>query len=202
MIYADVTREFDDYAAVDGFEPQAPTELISSYEPPERKCVEYAFNQTVFPLDDGKTLIRILQPLVLRIFAPNLEFEVKDWGIKMKIGEAANLPRQISRQFLSLFSKAERDQLDASEKVVWLRILDQTDYHQFIIDRSSPHYMEGTLLRKEPFYEVEWHDGSKERISSYVAASLEILEIGDRFSAYIKTGVDKQSLSIEKLTFL
>jgi hypothetical protein len=130
-----------------------------------------------------------------------MEFAVQDWGITMPCDQVHDLPRQIGRRFLSLFSKADSQTLSPTERADWLRILDQVDYSQFSFDRSAPHYTEGKLIGKNP-YRVEWHDSSKERLSATVGAALYLLDPGDTFSAFVKGGSGHSTLSIERVTLI
>jgi hypothetical protein len=108
----------------------------------------------------------------------------------------------MTRKFVELFSKSEARCLSDAETRTWVRILDQVDYASFCIERAAPHYVEGTLLRKQPVWRVEWHDGEKTKITPAVAVPLRILNDGDQFGAFVKLGRDNEVKSIERVTIL
>ena len=161
----------------------------------------YRFNQRLFPLDDGRTLLRLKSPLTLLLDKRTMKFEVQDWGVEMDTAHAQDLPRQIARRFLTLFGKADSQSLTEPEKLQWLRICDQVDVAQFNADRSAPHYTEGTLKKKYPLT-VEWHDGVRELLVNRLAANFHPLEEGDNFSAFVKMGKGNETVNIERLSII
>jgi hypothetical protein len=128
---------------------------------------------------------------------------VTEWGVNLPVTEVADLPNRLARQFLTLFSKADRNSLDHEESDQWLRIVDQVDYRRFCIDRAAPQYVEGTVETKQPnFVRVRWYDAMPENIEFPVASALNVLKKGDEFGAYVKLGLDNKAMSIERLTLL
>lgn len=189
------------FAASDqsGFTPTKPR--IVAIEQSTKSTHSYRFSQQLFPLDDGRTLLRLHQPLTLTLDRRTMRFEVKDWGVQMDSAQAHELPRQIARRFLTLFGKADSQSLTETEKGQWLRICDQVDVAQFSVDRSAPHYTEGTLKKKNPLT-VEWHDGSIERLPPRLASIFHPLDPGDYFSAFVKMGKDNATLNLERVSIL
>ena len=166
-----------------------------------RTTYSYRFNQRLFPLDDGRTLLRLHYPLTLQLDKRTMQFEVQDWGIQMDTAQAHDLPRQIARRFLTFFGKADAQSLTEPEKLQWLRICDQVDVAHFNSDRSAPHYTEGTLRKKNPLT-VEWHDGVREQLANRLAANFHPLEEGDNFSAFVKMGKGNETLNVERVSIL
>jgi hypothetical protein len=161
----------------------------------------YRFPQLFFPLDDGRTLLRLKQPLSLLLNKRTMAFEVKDWGIHMDTARAHELPQKIARRFLALFGKADAQVLTREEKLQWLRICDQVDVEQFNVERSAPHYTEGKVKHKTPLT-VEWHDGMTEQLHGRLAANFHPLESGDNFSAFVKMGKGNVTLNLERVSIL
>jgi len=161
----------------------------------------YDFPQQLIPLDGGKTLLRLRAPLRLAVDRITLEFDVENWGIRMRCDDVHELPRQIARRFLHLFSRADARVLSNQEQADWLKILDQVDYTQFSVERAAPHYVEGTLLKKRPLT-VEWHDGVVEHLPASHSPVFFPLDEGDRFSAFAKLGKDNEVYSIERLALI
>jgi hypothetical protein len=174
---------------------------VVAVEKAPKEIHTYRFPQMFFPLDDGRTLLRLNQSLSLSLDKRSMVFEVKDWGIHMEAGRAHELPTQIARRFLTLFGKADSQTLTPEEKIQWLKICDQVDVAQFNVDRSAPHYMEGKVKRKQPLT-VEWHDGTSEHLPDRLAANFHPLEAGDTFSAFVKLGKGNTALAIERLSIL
>jgi hypothetical protein len=189
------------YAYIEGLNPQLPNQLRASKEPSREKRVGYVFPQTLFPLDGGKTLLRLRSAPVLQVSNKSLEFEVEGWGIRMKCGEVYDLPRQIARRFLYLFGRSEQQVLSEEERLQWIGILDRIDSNQFSFDRSAPRYNEGVLMQRDPIL-IEWSDGKTEKINAIVGTALLPLEPGDLFSAYLKLGRDNKTLDIERVTLI
>lgn len=89
-----------------------------------------------------------------------------------------------------------------AERAAWILILDQVDYASFCTERAAPHYVEGTLLRKQPVWRIEWHDGETVNIPPGAASALRVLNDGDRFGAFIKLGRDNEVKAIERVVVL
>lgn len=174
---------------------------IVAVEQAPKTTHSYRFNQRLFPLDDGRTLLRLHYPLTLLLDKRTMQFEVQDWGVQMDTAQAHDLPRQIARRFLTFFGKANSQSLTEQEKMQWLRICDQVDVAHFNADRSAPHYTEGTLKKKNPLM-VEWHDGVRENLANRLAANFHPLEEGDNFSAFVKMGKGNETLNIERVSIL
>jgi len=162
----------------------------------------FAFEQTLIPLEGGRQILKLRRPLSLRLDGETMRFAVEDWGIELECTQLPFLPRALARRFLALFSAAEGTQMNAADEAAWLRITDYVDFQQFTIDRSAPRYMEGTLRSNASVVIVEWHDGSRETIDWGVARALSELDLGERFSAFVRLGKDDKALAIERVSLL
>ena len=189
------------FAASDRLDAPPPAQIVANAPPEPRLEQEFRFSQQIIPLDDGRTLLRLRDTPKLRVNTRTMEFDVEDWGIHMSCDKVEDLPRQIARRFLTLFSKADQDMIDSEERLEWLRILDKVDYTQFSIERSAPHYVEGTLLKKHPFT-VEWNDGATEVLPPALASVFYPLDPGDSFSAFVKMGKDNHAIGIERVCLI
>jgi hypothetical protein len=186
---------------VDGVNPPIPSQIVAEAQPVPKFLKTYRFLQQLIPLDGGKTLLRLRKPMQLTLDQKTLQFDVEHWGIRMHCDDVADLPRQVARRFLQFFSKADARALSEQEMSEWLQILDQVDYTQFCVERSAPHYAEGTLVKKYPLT-VEWHDGTTEHLPPAHAAVFYPLDQGDRFSAFVKLGKDNEVISIERVSLI
>jgi hypothetical protein len=188
------------FAESDSLEMRRPANIVAQQETAIRNARNFRFPQKLIPLDD-RNLLRLRKAPVVTVDTRTMEFDVQNWGIKMPCSEVHELPRQIGRRFLMLFSKGDSQNLSAEERLQWLQVLDQVDYPRFSFDRSAPQYTEGKLVRKNP-YKVEWHDGSIEVLPAALGAVLHLLDSGDTFSAFIKAGADNRTLAIERVCLI
>ena len=179
-----------------------PRQLVAAQKPAEVSRPRFVYRRRILPLDGGKLLLRLWTDPEVEVDPQTLQCEVVNWGVRLPHDQIHDVDRQMARQFLDLFSKAEAQRLSESETETWLRILDQVDYASFCTERAAPHYVEGTLLRKQPVWRVEWHDGDKINIPAGPAAALRVLNDGDRFGAFVKLGLDNEVKSIERVVVL
>ncbi len=177
----------------------APQALVAKSEPRKQPKTVYRYQRRVLPLEGGRVLLRLNEAPRIALDPTSMECEVIGWDVKMPAHQAENLDQAMARRFLDLFSKSDAGTLDEREQQIWLSVLDQVDGRAFSIDRASPHYLEGTLVRRSPVCHVEWNDGHREKIDQHVAVALSSLNPGDSFGAYVKLGVENKILSIERL---
>lgn len=201
IAFTPTSADAPQFATSDRLDAKAPTHIVAKAEPKPSKAHIFRFPQQIIPLDGGHILLRLREAPIVTVDPRTMEFDVQDWGIHMRCDQVEDLPRQIARRFLTLFSKADRDQLGLSEQIEWLKILDKVDYTQFSVDRSAPHHVEGTLIGKNPL-RVEWHDGTNEQLSPSVASMFFPLDPGDTFSAYVKMGKENRTIGIERINIL
>lgn len=201
MIVADQAPQAERLEQIEGYQG-LPTELRARHEPRRDRKTAYRFAQRVIPLDSGSLLLRLRRPLTLAVNPATMHFEVEGWNIQLPVEEVPDVPRQIARRFIELFSKADARILSDAEETDWLRIVDEVDFTQFSIDRSAPHYVEGTLLRHTPVCRVEWHDGEVTNLAPEVAMALHWMEPDQRFGAFAKLGKDNVIKSLERVTLV
>jgi hypothetical protein len=188
-------------AYVDGLNPPVPTQLAAAKAPSADRRISYTLPQKLFPVDGGKTLLRLRSSPILAVDSKTLEFEIEGWGLRMRCADVHDVPRQIVRRFLYLFGRSEQRLLSNEERAAWIDILDRVDSNQFSFDRSAPHYQEGILLQRDPIV-VEWSDGKNEKLDADVGAALTPLDPGDTFSAYVKLGRSNKSVGIERVMLI
>lgn len=202
MIYAAPADALPLSAHVSEIRPAVPTQLRFEQKPAAVGRPTYTYRKSVLPLDGGKLLLRLWDSPQVQVDPHTLMCEVLEWGVNIPRAEIHDIDRRMARQFLDLFSKADAQRLTEAESATWMRILDQVDYASFCTERAAPHYVEGTLLRKQPVWRIEWHDGEKVNIPSAAAAALRVLNDGDRFGAFIKLGRDNEVKTIERVVVL
>jgi hypothetical protein len=162
----------------------------------------FEFEQTCFPLENGRMSLRLRKPLKLLIDLDSLQFEVEGWDVKMDCAQLPQLPREVARKFLQFLRGAEAETLSEQEQATWARMLDYADFKQFSIDRSPPRYMEGRLESNAQVTIVEWHDGNRETLDWKVARALSEVNIGERFSAFVKLGDGNKPIAMERISLL
>ncbi len=180
----------------------AEAEYSGRQAPSQDAFHQFAFDQAFLTLEGGQSQIRLRKPLMLQIDPTTLRFTVKDWGIEMDCSGLAQLPRELARKFLRLLSAAEVEGLTESEQADFVGICDYVDFREFSINRSAPRYMEGTLRSRGQTTSVEWHDGSQEVLDWSVARALSEVNLGERFSAFVRLGVEDKSLALERVSLL
>lgn len=163
---------------------------------------EFELEQKVFEIEGGQSHIRLTRPLRLRLNLDTFIVEVIDWEVSVAATKLVELPKLIVRRFLELFSAAEVNALTSEERRAYIAISDYVDFRQLTIERAPPRYLEGEILAVQPNVVVEWHDGSTERLKDSPAKALSDLIKGDKFSAWVKLGLDNQSLSLERVKLL
>jgi hypothetical protein len=131
-----------------------------------------------------------------------MRFTVEDWGIEMDYFNLPQLPREAARRFMRLLNDAENELLNECDRVAWLRISDYVDFQQFSIERSAPRYMEGTLRSNASVVIVEWHDGGRETLDWDVAQALSEVNLGERFSAFVKLDRNDKTMAMERVSLL
>jgi hypothetical protein len=126
------------YAPSERLDAPPPAQIVAQADPSPKRVQRFTFPQQIIPLDEGRTLLRLRQAPTLKVNTRTMEFEAEDWGITMPCDKVEDLPRQIARRFLTLFSKADQDAMEPQDRLEWLKLLDKVDYTQFSIDCSAP----------------------------------------------------------------
>ena len=202
MIFATAPSTPPDVELAESYTKQVPSRLIANVEPKWLKRQRYVYRRRVLPIEGGRVLLRLTQDPIVEVDPATRECEALGWDIKIPTDKVENLPREMARRFLDLFSKADAGRLTEADRLGWLNILDHVDFAAFSVDRAAPHYLEGTLERSEPVCVVEWHDGERQRIDREVARAFSALDVGDQFGAYVKLGKDNNVRSIERIVLL
>ena len=202
MIFATAPSTAPDVELAESYTKQIPSRLIANVEPNWLKRQQYVYRRRVLPIEGGRLLLRLAHDPIVEVDPATRECEALGWDIKIPTEKVENLPKEMARRFLDLFSKADAGRLTEADRSSWLNILDQVDFVGFSVDRAAPHYLEGTLERVEPVCIVEWHDGEPERIDREVARAFSALNVGDQFGAYVKLGKDNSVRSIERIVLL
>lgn len=191
------------YAEADSAYVQPASEVVATSKPDKGMRIGYKLDRELLSLEGGHLLVRLREPLVVEVDPATMTCGVFDWGVSLPVTQVADLPNRLARQFLNLFSKADRGVLSEQESNQWLKIIGQVDYRRFCIDRAAPQYVEGTVETKQPhFVRVRWYDESVEKIEFPAASALSVLKKGDEFGAYVKLGLGNKALSIERITIL
>lgn len=201
MIAADQSPQAQRLEPIEGYYA-LPTELRARHEPRSDRKTVYRLNQRIIPLDGGSLLLRLRRTLSLAVDPQTMTFDVEGWNIQLPVDQVADVPRYIARRFVELFSKADARILSVGDAQDWLRILEEVDFAQFSIDRSAPHYVEGTLLRHTPVCRVEWHDGEISNLEGEAAMALHWMEPNQRFGAFVRLGKGNVVKSIERVTLV
>lgn len=182
------------------------TEMVSAGTagnvPPEL-TPQAAFKQRVIELDSDGQSLRLWDDATLRLNLVCQEFEVEGWGIRMPMGEAASLPREMARQFLRLWSRAERGQLAGAEQRYWQHIVDHADYQAFCAERAPLLYTEGEVVgRTHEGTTVKWADGHTEILRGKPRRALDLVNAGELFSASAKCDRSGRTRQVENATVL
>ena len=110
--------------------------------------------------------------------------EVIGWGISVPLDKTDELPRQIGRRFLELYSKAVTGSLREEDRQ-WLKtVSEQMDYNSFAASRKLPRYREATLIRKEPVLLVQFLGDRNIKLDNNLTPKLTAIDSGERFSAW------------------
>ena len=105
-----------DAAVTTGF---SPTEVVSAditCKMPPALSPTATFKQHSISLDSTGQILRLRQDTQLHLNLETREFDVAGWGIRMPLSDVGNLPREMARQYLRLWSNSERNQLRGDER--------------------------------------------------------------------------------------
>lgn len=145
------------------------------------------FPQTVMPLGDGDKTLRFWSQPRMRYDSARAIVELQPWNIRVRMEDAGQIPREIVRTFLRLWTKAERQTLSEQEAPRWAEMLEQVDFQQFCIEHAPARYMQGILKAKtDNITTVLWQDGTEENVSGAPRAALDLVNEGEAFSAHVR----------------
>lgn len=176
---------------------------FATYRPvPETTCdIEVEYATTVFPLE-GERKLHVRKPLRFGYMDEAGTVEIIGWGLKVKFEDAIDLPVQIARRFLELFSRTQAgDNLGEQDEACFATICEQIDYRRFCAERDLPRYHEALLVRKNPPL-IRMLSEKNIRLSPAAAASLNLLKDGDYFGAYFTWDRQGEIQKIEHICFV
>ncbi len=158
---------------------------FASYSPVVGKEVELELEYAtrVFPLE-GDRKLHASKPLRFAYFTDaengTETVEIVGWNLEVDLGEASDLPRQIARRFLQLFSDSQSGTLSEHDEACFGAVCAQIDYRRFCAERDLPRYTEACLVRKTP--PLIRHLGSPNiRLAPEVGAKIELVDEGEYF---------------------
>ncbi len=165
----------------------APGQLPETLSVEQEFALQVDYSHTCFPVE-GNISVHVADPdkSPIRLGYSETEgtLEVIGWGMKLPLEKAQELPREIGRRFLELYSKAVTGCLRDEERK-WLRsISEQMDYHAFAASRKLPRYREATLIRKEPVLLVQFLEDRNVKLDISLASKLTAVNCGERFAAW------------------
>lgn len=205
MIYANAGSGPDAVDAAVTSGPK-PTEMVSADvagKLPPALTPQASFMQRVITLDSNGQSLRLWADTTLRLDLLHQEFEVEGWGLRMKMNEVVELPREMARQFLQLWSRSERGQLQEREKEYWKGIVERVDFQAFCNERTSYRYAEGELVeRTRDGARVKWADEREEILRGRPGRALDWVNPGEMFSASVKLDRTGRVHAMENCTVL
>ena len=164
----------------------------------------YELGQSIVSPDGGKTLIRFIDRPMLRLNFGRGMIEVEGWGVEVPISKSTEVPRELARKFLQLWSRSEKQILNPEDRASWEFIVDTVDFDSFTVDRVAPRYVEALYVRQNNQQRpvVKWQDGTLEEISKECSGSLAVLNPGEWFGGYAKFGTDGRTIHLERIFML
>jgi hypothetical protein len=163
---------------------------------------KYVFRHRRIALEGGRILLRLRRNPIVEVEPALALCRIINWELTIPILEIDQISRRMGRLFLELFSKSQLQQLTASEKAQWIKILDDVDFAAFSTDVAAPRYVEGKIQTKNPRVLVQWHDGEEEYIPPSVSATLDMLNSGENFGAFVRWGRDSKVETMERIIIL
>jgi hypothetical protein len=146
-----------------------------------------AYPQAAIPLNEQGQCLRLWDAPMLVLDLIHGGCEVEDWGVSVDLADVTAVPREMAREFLRLWVKAEKGVLNAEERNRWGRIVEKVDYQHFCMDRAPARYVEGELQERAHDHAiVRWHDGSTEHVRGAAYRSLALVDRGEIFSAMVR----------------
>lgn len=168
----------------------------------EREITLWPYPLRSISTDGGKTILRLIENPVVEVDHDSQVCKVLHWDVQLPLTNVAEISRVLARRFLELYSKAIDGRLSEQEEAQWLEVVRRVDYQAFCNDRAPARYVEGVIKSVGPKRAVEWYDGEVEELHSQVARTLNVLNVGDRFGAWVKWGRDNKTQQIEGLKIL
>ena len=180
----------------------------TTYEPKSKnvecystgEIASFTFAQKVFMLEKGVSL-EFHQPFKCRYTTTFIE--IPEIGLIISKNNVSNIDKEVSRQFIKLYSKAQSDSLSDKEKIFWMNLVDSIDYRKLSQKYSRPFYVEGLILsKKDGNIQVQWHDGEQEWICGEIANALSLWEENEKFGAFVKQDCSGKTILVENITYI
>lgn len=176
------------------------------YETQKAYDIEVEYSQPSFPVEGDAVRVFVMDPVQnpIRLGYRDDEghLEVVDWGLRVPLKEYRRLPQEIGRRFLGLYSGAISQSLDTDDLSALEKVSEQMDYRRFAASRILPRRLEATLVRKEPHMLIQFIDESNVKLNPALAQRLDVLQPGDRFSAWFKLDSENRVQDIQHITLL
>jgi hypothetical protein len=138
-------------------------------------------------LDEEGTRLNLFEPPKIKYQPVLRQFRVEGWNVVVHQEKASEIGREVARQFLRLFRKAERSLLSQDEVDTWEYIADRIDYQRFCAMRVLPRYAEAELLsRTEDKVTIRWADGRDEELPKQFGLRLSAINENEIFGCYAK----------------
>jgi len=168
--------------------------------PQQSVAIELEYATKAFPLG-GDEKLHASAPLRFAYVDDAGTVEIVGWNLRVNLDEAKDLPRQIARRFLELFSKAGEGRLDEQEEASFDRVCEQIDYRRFCAGRALPHYREAMVVRKSPAL-IRYLGGANIRLEPGVASRLELVGEGEYFGGYFSLDREGRILDIRNIVLV
>jgi len=138
-------------------------------------------------LDEKGTRLNLFDPPKIKYRPVLRQFRVEGWDVVVPQEKAQEIGREVARQFLRLFWKAERSLLSQDEVSTWEYIAGRIDYQRFCEMRVLPRYVEAELLsRTHDRVTIRWADGRDEELSKQLGLRLSAINENEIFGCYAK----------------
>ena len=192
-----------DAAVTTGCSPAAVVSADITCKMPPALSPTVAFNQHSISLDSTGQHLRLRQDTQLHLNLETQEFDVDGWGIRMNLSDVGNLPREMARQYLRLWSNSERGRLRGDERSLWGQRVERVDVQAFCNNRAPFTYTEGEVVgRTREGTLVRWADEREEMQHGKRGRAFDMLNIGELFSASVKLDGSGKIREVENVTFL
>ena len=192
-----------DAAVTTGCSPAAVVSADITCKMPPALSPTVAFKQHSISLDSTGQHLRLRQDTQLHLNLETQEFDVDGWGIRMNLSDVGNLPREMARQYLRLWSNSERGRLRGDERSLWGQIVERVDFQAFCNNRAPFTYTEGEVVgRTREGTLVRWADEREEMQHGKRGRAFDMLNIGELFSASVKLDGSGKIREVENVTFL
>lgn len=154
-------------------------------------------------LDEEGTRLTLFDSPKIKYQPVSRQFRVEGWNVVVPHEKAPGIGRELTRQFLRLFWKAERSLLSQEEMRTWEYIADRIDYQRFCAMRVLPRYVEAELLsRTENEITIRWADGRDEVLPSQLGHRLSSINENEIFGCYARFGSNDRAVDLTDILLI